>query len=126
MNRFMSKIKKSFTYELPIIRLYALLYLIGVFIGVQLFKGGNGCISVGVSYENFGKGIIGCFPCVYLVRFYLKGYACVLVDKLSEISGGGYMLLTGIHVSDDNVFRKIAFGFRCFRYDRCVGGVART
>ena len=33
MNRFMSKIKKSFTYELPIIRLYALLYLIGVFIG---------------------------------------------------------------------------------------------
>lgn len=33
MARFMTRIRKSFAYELPIIRVYALLYLIGVFVG---------------------------------------------------------------------------------------------
>ena len=45
MSRLMSKIKKNYLNELPLIKLYALLYIIGVFIGVigavllqELFK----------------------------------------------------------------------------------------
>lgn len=34
MSQLMSKIKKTFIYELPLIRLYAFLYLIGLFVGV--------------------------------------------------------------------------------------------
>ena len=137
MNRLMSKIKKNYIHELPLIRLYAVLYLIGVFIGAlgaalsqELFKAQTKWIFLSGNGESFlsififqffgflilyflGLTVVG-VPLLPLYPLY-KGFSIGLLLSMSIIFYGvrGFAFGTLAFFSQ-NVFYTVLGYFICY------------
>ena len=141
MSAFMSKIKKAIRVELPIIRIYAILYLVGLFIGVAaavllrndftdqarfLFdeKNVGGFLSVFLQQFFFflilffiGLTVVG-LPLIPLFPLY-KGFSLGLLIALSVILSGvrGFLFGTLAFFAQNLYYTLLGF-FICYSSTR--------
>lgn len=141
MNRLLRKIKKTYIQELPVIRLYGLLYLIGVFIGAGtavllrndfstqaqlLFSPENSCGFFAAFLQQFiffllifllGLTVVG-IPLVPLYPLY-KGFSIGLLIALAAILSGWRGLILGtLAFFVQNFFYTVLGYFLCYSSSR--------